>query len=66
MQVKMIKAKKIQKISENPNYYNASNYISTLLMQSNQQHHLLLELYARKTHKENNEISKLANSFNHG
>jgi hypothetical protein len=51
MQVKMIKAKQNQKISENPNYYNASNYIITLLMQSNQQHHLLVELYARKTHK---------------
>jgi len=51
MQVKMIKAKQNQKISENPNYCNSSNYIITLLMQSNQQHHLLVELYARKTHK---------------
>ncbi len=51
MQVKMIKAKQNQKISENLDYYNVSNYIITLLMQSNQQHHLLVELYARKTHK---------------
>jgi hypothetical protein len=51
MQVKMIKAKHNQKISEDPKHYNASNYIITLLMQSNQQHHLLVEFYVRKTHK---------------
>jgi hypothetical protein len=49
--VKMIKVKQNQKINEYLDYYNASNYIITLLMQSNQQHHLLVELYARKTHK---------------